>query len=115
MGHGRSHCGFHDNPPSLSLVSLRSRCNAPPGNTPGVESIVYNHNREPKADNKPANDISALVKRLADYTGWSRDDPHFIRLNDVHRIFYECLKDQVEAEKGESLDSAVRCLFKKVM
>jgi hypothetical protein len=22
-------------------------------------------------------------------------------LNDVHRIFYECLKDQVEAEKGQ--------------
>jgi hypothetical protein len=42
-----------------------------------------------------------LVNRLADYTGWAKDSPHYIRLADVHRIFYECLKDQVTAEKGE--------------
>jgi len=48
------------------------------------------------------NDIEALVNRLADYTGWAKDSPHYIRLADVHRIFYECLKDQVSAEKAAS-------------
>ena len=46
------------------------------------------------------NDIDALVNRLAEYTGWDKDSPHYHRLADVHRIFYECLKDQVSAEKG---------------
>lgn len=48
------------------------------------------------------NDIIALVERLAEYTGWPKDSPHYIRLADVFRIFYECLKDQVQAEKAAS-------------
>eukprot|EP00092_Neocalanus_flemingeri_P041988 GFUD01045737.1.p1 GENE.GFUD01045737.1~~GFUD01045737.1.p1 ORF type:complete len:255 (+),score=60.77 GFUD01045737.1:143-907(+) len=44
-------------------------------------------------------DVAALNERLRGVAGWSEDDPQYMSLVDENRVFFECLLDQVKAEK----------------
>lgn len=45
-------------------------------------------------------DINALVEKLRTFAGWSKDSDRYHHIVDVHRVFYECLQDQVRNEKA---------------
>ena len=49
------------------------------------------------------NDIDALVNKILAYTEWEESDPRYQSIVDIHSVFYECLQDQVRAEKGTKI------------
>ena len=48
-------------------------------------------------------DILGLVERMRVYNGWLRNSDNYQNILDVHKVFLECLTDQVRAEKGIEL------------
>ncbi len=48
------------------------------------------------------NDMEALAEKMRVYAGWTKEDPNYKSILDVMRVFYECLVDQVQAEKDAS-------------
>ena len=43
-------------------------------------------------------DILAFGDRLSEYTGWKKDNVHYMRMKDILDTFHECVTDQVKAE-----------------
>ncbi len=46
-------------------------------------------------------DIDALVEKIRVYCGIDKGSKQYNHILDVHKAFYECLKDQVAQEKGK--------------
>lgn len=47
-------------------------------------------------------DIHALVSKMKAYCKWDDNDEKYQYIKDVHKVFYECLQDQVRSEKAAS-------------
>lgn len=47
-------------------------------------------------------DIDALVDKIRVFSKWGSDDKRLQSITDIHNVFYECLVDQVMAEKAAS-------------
>jgi len=47
-----------------------------------------------------ATDLPSLNERLRTVSGWSVTDPNYLTMADNNRVFFECLIDQVKAERN---------------
>lgn len=50
-------------------------------------------------------DIEAFLEKIRIYCNYAKSDPRYVKMNDVMYAFYECLMDQVKAEKAKSAQS----------
>merc|ERR1711971_988143 len=58
----------------------------------------FDHNQDGVID---SNDFAGLNERLRKVAGWELDDPQYLAVCDNNRVFFECLLEQVLAERNK--------------